>query len=117
MCVKEEEARVIVIVLACPRTVVFVEMEIVEARAIGVRSHGFPLPVTVCVATMPAEEQVALMVLAVMDLFPSELWATVVVPEAIFTEAFDPQVYCEEEEYALSRTVTLSMMTLQPILT
>ena len=39
---KEEEARVIVIVLACPRTVVFVEIAIEEALGIAVRVRAEP---------------------------------------------------------------------------
>ena len=42
MCVKEEEARVIVIVLACPRTDVFVEIAIEEALGIAVRVRAEP---------------------------------------------------------------------------
>lgn len=113
--VKEDDALVMVIVLSVPITVEFVEMLTVDALAMLVNAHA-ELEVTVCVATTPAEEQVADILPDAIVLVPSVPWVTVVVPEAIFTELFCEQEYCEEEEYALSRIVVPSMMTLHPIL-
>jgi hypothetical protein len=107
---------VMVIVLACPRTVVLVEIETEDALAMSVHTNA-EFDVTVCVATMPADEQVAEIFPEAIVFFPSEPCVTVVVPDAIFTDSFLPHEYWLEEEYALSRTVTLSMTTLHPIFT
>ena len=86
-----------VIVLACPRTEVFVEIAIEEARAIGVRSH-LESEVTVWVATIPPEEQVAEIFPAAMLFVPFALCGTVAVPNAIFADWFRPAVNFEETE-------------------
>ena len=70
---------------------------IVLARGIPVRSH-LESEVTVWVATIPPEEQVAEIFPAAMLFVPFALCGTVAVPNAIFADWFRPAVYFEETE-------------------
>ena len=74
-------------VLACPMMVVLVDIETEDALAISVKAHA-ELEVTVWLATTPAEEHEAEILPEAIVFLPSEPWVTVVVPEAILTEAF-----------------------------
>ena len=70
---------------------------IVLARGISVRSH-LESEVTVWVATIPPEEQVAEIFPAAMLFFPFALCGTVAVPNAIFADWFRPAVNFLETE-------------------
>ena len=70
---------------------------IVLVRGIPVRSH-LESEVTVWVATIPPEEQVAEIFPAAMLFLPFALCGTVAVPNAIFADWFRPAVNFEETE-------------------
>jgi hypothetical protein len=115
--VKEEEARLMVIVRTVPIRLEAAVVVIVLARGIVVRTRAEPEERLIFGTTFPVCVVFdAVIAPAAIVFVPSALCGTVTVPVAIVTEEFSPQEYCEEEEYTRSITVTPPITTFAPTL-